>query len=91
MRHVEIVNSPKDLINKVNNYEPYTYRVLYKDKTYSKWEKPKHSFIKVDENSCTAGCSIFKYGDIIEIEFRVYGTKGKEEYCFKLNEKRKEN
>ena len=89
MRHIEIINTKKELVNKVNNYEPYVYRVVYKDKTYSNWEKPKHSFIRLNEQEWTAGHSIFNYDDIIEIEFRVHSAKGKEEYCFKLKKEGK--
>lgn len=91
MKHIEIFTSPKDLVKLVNNYEPYIYRVLLKKEDdieinsyYSRWNKPKHSFIDVDGFNWSAGNIPFAYDKTLEIVFRIKGKQGKEEFVFKL-------
>lgn len=84
MHHVEMFLTTKDIIKAINNYNPYTYRVLFKDKTYSKWGKPKHSFIEVNVEQWTDGNHYYTYENTIGIEFRIHKSIGKESYFFQL-------
>ena len=90
MRHIELFNTPKELVKIVNNYEPYIYKVLLKKddcdltSSYSMWNKPKHSFVDIDGINWSAGNIPFAYDKTLEIVFRIKTKKGKEEFVFRI-------
>lgn len=82
MLHKDILQTPKEVVRLVNNYEPYIYRVQLSDGSFTNWVKPKHSFVEIENNQWTAGNKIFSFENTKGIHFRIHTTKGKQEFLF---------